>query len=258
VTRRIALRAAMAVFLALVLAGCRSDRGPTPAATVLPTAPRPTTEAAPLPTATHASPVVTATPPAPASAAPAGSATGLPAGWQRESNEQLSIAIPPGWTSVNLSGVDAQAAYDEIKRNDPHLAGIIGSPEALQGMAFWAFGPVEAEFTDNLNIRRSPLGAQRVTGMQEVIDALLPEYQKLGLQVTSTDPALQVHGYPAARITYSFMMSTAEGQAIEVRGRQVIVATDSDLWILSFSTTPGREGAQAGVFEQSAQSFEPK
>lgn len=255
-TRQVGLGAAMILFLALVLTGCGAGPAPAPTATA---APSPTAAPpAPATAALAASPAPAASQAPAAAPAPTAGAADLPEGWQRETNEQVSIAIPPGWVSFSFTGEDAQTAFDELKRNDPRLANMIGSAEALQGTAFWAFGPVDPDFTDNLNIRRSPLGSQRVTDVQQVLDALLPEYEKIGLKVTSTDATLRVHGFPAARVTYSFPMSTAEGQSIEVRGRQVIVATDTDLWVLSFSTTPEREGSMAGVFEQSALSFEPE
>ncbi len=94
--------------------------------------------------------------------------------------------------------------------------------------------------------------------MQEVIDVLLPEYEKMGLTVTSSDAALRVNGWPAARVTYTLSINSQGGQPFEVRGRQIILATETDLWILSFATTPGAEGALAGVFETSAQSFRPQ
>jgi hypothetical protein len=198
-----------------------------------------------------------------ASPAPTAASDHLPAGWQRESNEQLSIALPADWRGLNLGAADAQALYNGLKQNDPQLAGIVGSAEALQGAALWAFGPApsgpaETAFVDNLSVRRSPLGPLMVTDMQNVLDVLLPEYEKMGLQVTSTDATLRVNDHAAARITYNLTMNTAAGKPFEIRGRQVLVATDTDLWILSFSTTPEREGEMAPQFEMSAQSFEPK
>ncbi len=54
------------------------------------------------------------------------------------------------------------------------------------------------------------------------------------------------------------MMHSADGKGFEVRGRQIFVAAESDLWILSFSTTPEREAEMAPQFERSAQSFRLK
>jgi hypothetical protein len=171
----------------------------------------------------------------------------------------VALSIPPAWQALELNGEDAQTFYDNLKQNDTKLAELIGGPEALQGAAFWAFGPEQPDFVDNLNIRRSPLGAERITDLQaQVIDVLLPEYDKMALKVTSTDATLRINDLPAARVTYTLPMNTADGKTVEVRGRQYLVVSESDLWVLSFSTTPEREGQLAPVFEQTAQTFRPK
>lgn len=243
------------VILSLGLSGCL--RAPSPPPTSTP--PPPTAVfAVPAPAATAPlAPAPSVTPSVMATAA-AGSAT---AGWQEEANDLLSIDLPPGWRAISLGDADAQTAYESLKQNDARLAGIIGGAAALQDAAFWAFGPEYGEFVDNLNIRRSPLGAQRVVRIQDVVDVLLPEYEKMGLKITSSDAALRVNGFPAARITYTLIMDTVDtmdGKGLEIRGRQVIITTDSDLWILSFSTTPEREAEIAAQFERCAQSFRPK
>jgi hypothetical protein len=186
---------------------------------------------------------------------------GLAAGWSLKSNDLLTIAIPPGWSAVELSSEDAQSAFEALKQKDDRLAGIIGGPEALQDAAFWAFGPEpgqEAEgagFVDNLNIRRTPLGAQRVTDLQPVLDVLLPQYERMGLEVTSTDTTRRFAGHSAALVTYVLQMGEPDGETFEVRGRQFLIATDSDLWILSLSTTPEREAEVEAELETMANSF---
>ena len=246
--------------LILALAACTPARPPV--VTVPPQA-SPTASPTARPSVTPAA-VASVTPAAlPSSVPSTPDPDQLPAGWTRETNDQLSVAIPPNWRAIELSGQTAQAALEALKQNDARLAGIVGSPEALQSAAFWAFGPEpepggqQEDFVDNINIRRTPLGAQRLTDMQQVIDVLLPEYEKMGLQVTSTDPTLRVNDLPAAQVTYTLSMNAAGEKTFEVRGRQIIVATDTDLWVLSFSTTPEREGSMAAEFETIARSFEP-
>jgi hypothetical protein len=253
---------ASAVLLASVtLAACGSPATPLPTAMVSAAPPAPSATPEPRPTTPPATATATVAPsPSPQPAAPSYQP---PPGWQLQANDQLSIALPPGWRAVGLGGADAQSLYDGLTKNDPLLAGIIGSPETLQEAALWAFGPEPGNasgsaFIDNLNIRRSPLGARRLTGLQQVLDVLLPEYEKMGLKVTSTDTALRVNELAAARVTYNLAMSTSGGMPVEIRGRQYLVAGDADLWVLSFSTVPEREGRVAAEFETSANSFRPK
>ena len=74
-----------------------------------------------------------------------------------------------------LSQGDLQAVFADFQKTNPELAKIIGSAEALQGVALWAFktGGADAAggnatFADNLNIRRSPLGDEKITDMGDV------------------------------------------------------------------------------------------
>lgn len=183
----------------------------------------------------------------------------LPDGWTSHENHQVRLSLPPDWQVIEMTSVDAQAALENLKQDNLQMAGIIGSPDALLSAALWAFGPPSEEYTDNLNVRRSPLGVEGITDMQgQVLDLLLPQLEMAGFDVSSTDASLRINGLPAARITYTLPMSSTSKQSFDIRGRQYLVLTDTDLWILSYSTTQAREARLAPVFEQSARSFRPR
>ncbi len=199
------------------------------------------------PTATLATPVVTLTP------------SLLPHDWIDYENQHVRLALPPDWQVIELTSGDAQAALENLRQDNPQLAGIIGNADALQSAALWAFGPTNGEFTESLNIRRSPLGAERITDMQgQALDLLLPQLDKAGFVVLSSDASLRINGLPAARIDYTLPIITAVKPTVNIRGHQYLVLSDSDLWILSYSTTPERDARMAPIFEQSARSFRPQ
>jgi hypothetical protein len=183
----------------------------------------------------------------------------LPDDWINYENQNVQLSLPRGWQMIELTSDDAQAALESMKQDNPHMAGIIASPDALQDAALWAFGPADREFTDNLNIRRSQLGAERITDMQgQVLDLLVPQLNEAGFGVLSSDANLRINGLPAAHIIYT-LPTTAGGQPpVEIRGHQYLVLSDSYLWILSYSTTPERDARMAPMFEQSARSFRPQ
>lgn len=179
--------------------------------------------------------------------------------WIHYENEHVQLSLPRGWQVIELTSDDAQAAFESMKRDNPQMAGIIASPDALQDAALWAFGPGDREFTENLNIRRSPLGAERITDMQEqVLDLVAPQLEKAGFGVLSSEANLRINGLPAAHVIYTLPTITADASPIEIRGHQYLVLSDSDLWILSYSTMPERDARMAPVFEQSARSFRPQ
>ena len=215
---------------ALLLTGCPA---PTPAA----------------PTVVPATPTPTAVPSTPA-----------PAGWTEHKSGDVTISLPTDWEVLALSQGDLQTIFSEFQKTNPELAKIIGSAEALQGVALWAFktGGPDSAFADNLNIRRSPLGGQKVTDMADLTPAILDQYRKLGFELGATETDLQIDGHPTAHIAFSYPVALPDGTSAKLNGHQYLVATPTDLWILSYSAAPGNDGVMRPVFEQSAQSFRVK
>jgi hypothetical protein len=228
----------VALIAALLLTGCPAPTPPTPAA----------------PTVVPATPTPTAVPAAP-----------TPAGWTEHKSGDMTISLPTDWEVLALSQGDLQTIFNEFQKTNPELAKIIGSAEALQGVALWAFksagadaAGTDAAFADNLNIRRSPLGGQKVTDMADVTPAILDQYRKLGFELGATETDLQIGGHPAAHIAFSYPVTLPDGTSAKLNGHQYLVATPTDLWILSYSAAPSGEEAMQPVFEQSAKSFRVK
>lgn len=224
----------IALLLALLLAGCPKPAQPTPTPSPVPppTLPPPT----------------------------AVSGTPTPAGWLEQQTDALTIWLPVDWQVVDFSSGDLQTVFADLEQRDPELARIIGSAEALRDAAFWAFRQLGADalFADNLNIRRAPLNGQHVTRMQEVVDPVVAQYEQLGFQVLAVNANLVIGDQPAAHIAFSFDLASAGDQPTSVQGHQYLVATDTDLWILSYSASPDSVAELAPVFEQSARSFRVK
>jgi hypothetical protein len=217
--------------VALLLTGCQPAVPATP--TVVPATPTP------IPTPT----------------------TPAPTGWTEHQTGDATISLPSDWEVLALSQGDLQAVFADFQKTNPELAKIIGSAEALQGVALWAFktgGGTDSAFADNLNIRRSPLGGQKVTDMADVTPAILDQYRKLGFELGASETDLQIGGYPAAHIAFSYPVTLSDGASAKLSGDQYLVATPTDLWILSYSAGPGNEDALKPVFEQSAESFRVK
>jgi hypothetical protein len=218
------------LIVALLLTGCQPAVPATP--TVVPATPTP------IPTPT----------------------TPAPAGWTEHQTGDVTISLPADWEVLALSQGDLQAVFTDFQKTNPELAKIIGSAEALQGVVLWAFktGGTDSAFADNLNIRRSPLGGQKVTDMADVTPAILDQYRKLGFELGATETDLQIGGRPAAHIAFSYPVTLPDGTSAKLSGQQYLVATPADLWILSYSAGPGGEDAMLPVFEQSAESFQVK
>ncbi len=180
----------------------------------------------------------------------------LPNDWIEHEDRSIRIALPRDWQVVDLTSDDVQAAFADLKQSHPQMADIIGSPDEMLNAHLWAFGRAGNDFADNLNIRRSPLGAEKITDVPEdVLDLLLRQLGEAGFADLSSDSSLQINGLPAARVFYTLPIAAGDEATRARRGHQYMVVSDSDLWILSYSTTPEREVEMAPIFEQSARSF---
>jgi hypothetical protein len=219
--RLVVLTAALLLALG-ILAGC----GASPTATV---------EAPPTPT-----PVPTAA---------------VPDDWVEHEGGDFSIGLPQAWQVQEFSQGDMETIFAEMQKTNPQMAAIIGSAEQLQGVALWAFAPVEdaTSFVDNLNIRRTPLEGQEVGDLSEVTDILVEQYQQLNFEEVTAQADLEIGGFPAAYATYLMPLATADGSQVKIQGHQYLVLTGTDLWILSYSFGP--DSADTSIHEQSAQSF---
>lgn len=228
------------LLLVLVPAGCRAR--PTPM-------PSPTPSVTTAPTATRA-PAATR-----AQATPAA----LPAGWQEHRGADFTLYLPPGWQVLAFSEGEAESRMAQLQNEDPLLAGFIGDAASLQEAELWAFGPAAAgaTFVDNLNIRRTPLAGQSITDMAALAAPIVEQYRRLNFTDVSAQPDLSIGSRPAAHITYRFSISPGEDVAApaEVNGHQYLVATDTDLWILSFAAGPDSAADTVERFARSAQSF---
>jgi len=94
--------------------------------------------------------------------------------------------------------------------------------------------------------------------MALLVGSIVGQYRQLGFDVEETLANLNIGGFPAARIAYSFAMTNSAGQAITAKGYQYLVAAGANLWILSYTLDPALATTVLPVIEQSAQSFQAK
>ncbi len=181
-------------------------------------------------------------------------------GWVEHTTGDMAISLPKEWEVLELGSADLATLFAEFQKTNPDLAQIIGGAEALQGVSLWAFNRADpnATFVDNLNIRRSALDGQKIDKMQDVVDAVVAQYKQIGFEVLKTQADLRVGALPAAHLAYQFEVTGSDGQPAKVTGHQYLIASATDLWILSYSASPNSDAALAPVFEKSAMSFRVK
>ena len=221
----------VALSLVVWLAGC-------PAVT-------PSTPTPPAATATPLPPTATPLPPTPKS-------------WTEHSTAALSISLPASWQVLDVPPDSTEQTFAEFQKSNPDLAGIIGSAQALQDVALWAFNGQASGYVDNLNIRRSPLTDPKPENVQQVLDTVVGKYQQLNFTNIESQVGLTIGGHPAGVVSYNFEVTDTSGNTVSVQGWQYLVLTDADLWVLSYTLSPDQSAALKPVVEQSAQSFQVK
>ncbi len=219
-----------------VLAGCRARPTPAPAPTRTPAA-SPTAVAMATPVRPTASPRL--------------------AGWTEHRGADFALWLPESWTALEPGADGLTARFAGLQAQNPLLAGILGSADALHDAVFWAFGPTtpDAAFADNLNIRRASLGGQPAPDMAALIQPIIEQYRQLAFADIAAQTDLVIAGHAAAHITYSFPFTGRDGASGQITGHQYLVATDADLWILSYAAGPAADPGAAALFAQSAQTF---
>ena len=201
----------------------------------------------------------------PATATPtAVPAAPTPDGWTEHKSGDVTISLPADWEVLALSQGDLQAVFADFQKTNPELAKIIGSAEALQGVALWAFRAPAAPMPPAA-MPRSPItstsGAARSAARKSPTWQMSPRRSSTntgswGSSSGATETDLQIDGHPAAHIAFSYPVTLPDGTSAKLNGQQYLVATPTDLWILSYSAGPGSEDAMQPVFEQSAESFQ--
>lgn len=231
---------------ALLLAACAPQPTTTPlppTATVAPTATR-------LPSTPTPPPTLTAT------SAPSPTEDAY-RGWQVIDRERFSIRLPAGWQALDLTEQNLKALLADLEQYQAVIGWQLDPAEGSQGLDLAAQLGADGDVSHSLNIRHTPLGAQRFEDAQALLAVLAPQVELLGFKVTEQRADLRTDGgLPMARLSYA-LLPTMKGQP-EARGQQYIVLTDTDLWGLTFTAAAGQVTAAPPEFEQAAKSFAPR
>jgi hypothetical protein len=166
---------------------------------------------------------------------------------------QVSIRLPAGWEVLALSGADVAAMaatlepYRAVRRWLPDRA------DTGEGPALLAVSTGD-DAAANLAILRAPLGAQRPDDPAALFPVFIPQLERMGLEVIGHRADLRTDsGLPMGRVAF-FAPATAKGQ-LEARGEQYYALTESDIWVLTFTSSSMQVESAPPEFEQSARSF---
>jgi hypothetical protein len=280
--RRRCLSVAVLTLGMTLAAGCRGDQALAPSPTLLavkaPTAtltPAPTAPATPTPTPR---PKPSATPsPTPDPTAAAGQGAALPvidftaitstldSGWvQYELPDQgFSVALPPGWTPVDVSAGGLTAMIEMMEEQNPQLGGFLGS-EAMadmvaEGMVFYALDSDPATLTlgmpPTINVLKMDTGIALPLDM--VVALTLGQLEGIALpEVPITNERVDLNGIEAEVIRYVGDLSSIAGDPLQVGSTQLVIPFGGKLYVVSLSAPLALGSDYQDLLAQIAASFQ--
>lgn len=224
-------------------------------------APQPTVT--PLPPTGTAAPIATQPPPSPTArllptATPAPTpTTDAYAGWETVETDLLSIRLPAGWQVMELTEADLAQMLAELEPYQEVIGRRPDPAEGAAGLDLVAVAEADGDLSHNLNIRHMPSGAQRHEDARALLGTFAPQMEVLGFTVTEQRADLRTDGgLQMARLSYH-LVPTMKGQ-VEARGEQYYVLTETDVWVLTFTSAGMQVADAAAEFEKSAKTFAPR
>ena len=247
--RRVATVALVTGGLMLAVAACGGGATPAPSST--PTAePTPT----PVPTATVAP---TATP-APSGSAPVGIIGQT--GTVSVPDVGFTITLAAGWQAIPLTE-EGLAAIREALPEGSDMADLLESQAddlAASGLKLWAFdvesASVASGFTSNMNVIAQPA----VPGLTVSLLGTLAQTQLEALEGVSDFSVTDVRlpAGDAVEAAYRLDQTLDSGETVSALGTQYYLASDSWIYIVTFTASGEDATAEASVFEAMARSIE--
>jgi hypothetical protein len=174
-------------------------------------------------------------------ATPAPRTAGTPAGYTNYSSavDGFHIAIPDTWKAVDPQNAGAQAAMNEVERDNPKLnTGQMKSAIQLAqaGTVVWAVNPTPG--TGGFNSNVAVLAKPDVTFSDSdlsVLEASLPaQYAKIGITITNTN-ITTLDGLSALQVETVFHINTPLGTPISVDETQYFLGANGFLFVINLA-----------------------
>jgi hypothetical protein len=146
----------------------------------------------------------------------------------------FSISTPSSWRQVDPTDPAAQGAIDEMLRQNPQLAGAMGSASALteSGIVFMATD-IAGGSTVNVIVQDAPGAPSSPTDAD--LELIAPEFVA-GLQLTGAvvDPhrIVDVNGRKALRVDYSLPLTNG-GTEVTVHGSAYVIVTFNTVYVVT-------------------------
>jgi hypothetical protein len=169
----------------------------------------------------------------------------------------FSIRLPTGWQVTEPSEEELATILADLAQRRAATGWRLDASVGAAGLDLVAVSSADEDASDNLNIRHVPLGARRVGDPEAFFAVFVPQMEILGFKVTEQQADLSTDdGLPMGRLAYSAIPAN-QGE-LEARGEQYYVLTETNLWVLTFTSAAVKLDRVPAEFEMSARTFAPR
>lgn len=161
------------------------------------------------------------------------SPTPVPEGWRVEMGDGFTIALPERWQAVDVTAEGIEAILDKVRELDDewarNMSAMLSDKAAAESMKFWAFDPqpAGAGFA-SVNVTRGDLPfAVDASAAAAQLEAT---YERIGLEILSTDEDLTIGGLDAARLSVRTPMG-----ALSMRQVQYVFVDGLTMWAVTLT-----------------------
>jgi hypothetical protein len=165
-----------------------------------------------------------------------------PAGFKLVDSSDYRFAVPDSWAFREVTSEDQQQAADRAEDRAPGLgAELEAQTDEMDGSMTIAVDPVTR---DNVTVipyhwmSGDPSDPGTLEGIRDAIDEDMPGYTISGLSAVAAD----VHGFPAATMTYAATLGSVTTQVVST-----VIQTGDHVYLLTVgSVAPERAAALSG------------
>jgi len=175
------------------------------------------------------------------------------------SAEGFALALPIGWTSLDLDPETIETSIKKVTKENPELGAIINQAEGMiaQGVKFFAFefnNTQSAAFPTSINVIRQELPNK--PSLDEMAKLTTKQLEKMSnLEKKPTHRRIKIKAGEAEEFSYTMKVKSGK-QTIAVSFSQYVIVNQNDLFIITLATIQNQAAKYAPTFKQIIESFQ--
>lgn len=173
-------------------------------------------------------------------------------------SEGFALAMPSDWREVEMNPDKFEANFREMLKQNPQLRSMFGDgkQQSTSGVKFFGLeeSSTKSGFTTYVNVVRQPCAPW--TTLDSATTDLLKQLEAAPVVVKPFNHSrIKLEKGEGERFQYQVTMQTHAGQPVQISSTQLLVVTETNLYVLSLVVLAGKESQYNETFDKIAQSF---